>query len=42
MDYGWQMSEKLAADYENAKTPIERLRIRCLQRGASGIKGFSR
>ena len=37
-----ELKQKAAAGIDKAKDPIERLRLKCLARGASGIKGLGR
>lgn len=37
-----ELKHKSAEQEKTAKDPVERLRLKCLQRGAKGIKGLSR
>ena len=37
-----ELKQKCAKEADQAKDPIEKLRLKCLARGASGIKGMSR
>ena len=37
-----ELKQKAAAGIDKAKDPIEKLRLKCLARGASGIKGLGR
>lgn len=37
-----ELQAKAKAQLQTAKDPIERLRLQCLSRGASGIKGLGR
>ena len=37
-----ELKKKAASQLQTAKDPLERLRLQCLARGASGIKGLGR
>lgn len=37
-----ELKKKAEAQLKNTKDPLERLRLQCLARGASGIKGLGR
>ena len=37
-----EMKKKCARAVHTAQDPLEKLRLKCLMRGASGIKGISR